>query len=229
MAEAGYNTLVELRAEGVVESDDARLTKAGLTARNYIERMTGRCFEPRQDTLKVDYNPKSRVIFLPEPVLEVTKLTILEKEIESANYVIYNRITPGSDDRDNPKIELISGWTGRNPDRSPFRGIIIELNSRYPLGVSIEGKFGYCDKQGNDWVTPFDIKRVHAMLTARIAPKAMDESARDDRKRERIVSEKTDGHSYTLAARIVAGSVTGIQEIDDVLRFYSRPNQIASV
>jgi hypothetical protein len=50
---------------------------------------------------------------------------------------------------------------------------------------------------------------------------------RDDRKRDRILSEGTRDQRYTLQA-VTEGAFTGNREIDDVLLAYMRPPGIAS-
>lgn len=238
MAEAGYNTLDDLAAEGVDVSNEDRVKKIGQAARNYIEKITGRQFEARTDTLKIDWKPKERIVLLPEFAMSVTEIRVMGMALDSHYFTLYNRVTPGQDDRNDPRISLESGWTGRNPDRSPYRSFEFphagDLNRLIPQAVEVDGSFGYCDPvrdedgQITGWETPWDIQRIHAILVARLLPAATDADARDNRRRERIVHESVDGHAYTLNAALVRGSITGDPDIDTILSFYTAPLRMGS-
>ena len=118
-----------------------------------IERILGRCFEPRYQVLKLSGNGKE-TLFLHEAIIAVEKLESAYKdssqndilvEFDASSYKVYNRHLDGfldTDDRRNPKIELVGTLA--------YEGSEVPPASTYswPHGEQnlwVTGVFGYTD------------------------------------------------------------------------------------
>lgn len=73
---SGYALVSDLRAEGVTaaEATDARLMRLIRLASQYVDRMTGRFFEPRPMTLALD-GSGGRIQLLGHPIIAVRDVT----------------------------------------------------------------------------------------------------------------------------------------------------------
>lgn len=120
----------------------------------------------------------------------------------SDDYVLYNRM----EDRAYPKIFRCSCWPkGR-------------------LNVDVSGTWGYVEEDGT---TPPAIKQAAMKLALYNFPALSDVEALEEKSlRGLVVSETTDGHSYTLSneaiANLSSGAITGDSEIDQILKSYMR-------
>ncbi len=203
-----YCTVQEIRDEGITadQASDTRLTALIDLATAYIDGVTKQWFEPRAMTITLDGNG-SKKLFLPVFPIEVSRVTVDGQAI--TDYIAYNRFFP--DDRRNPKIVREAGW---------------------PEGcqnVSIEGTWGYVDKVGTQYTTPAMIKQVAKRLVIRELPLLGDAEGQEERKRARIVSETTDGHSYTLERLAGTLDLTGDPDIDGVLALFRAPIAIGGI
>ena len=94
---------------------------------------------------------------------------------------------------------------------------------KWPQGfqnIEISGIFGYSE-------TPEDIKRAAIKIAMYHFPALNNSEAQEEKNlRGLLVSETTDGHSYSLSGSAVASAyqnaITGDTEIDDILRRYMR-------
>lgn len=203
-----YCTVQEIRDEGITpeQADDTRLTALIDLATAYIDGITRQWFEPRAMTITLDGNG-SETLLLPVFPIEVVSVTVDGQVI--TDYKVYNRFFP--DDRRNPKIYRDAGWPeGRQ-------------------NISIEGTWGFVDKVGAQYLTPAMIKQVAKRLVIRELPLLGDPEGQEERKRVRIVSESTDGHSYTLERLAGTLDLTGDPDIDGVLAMFRAPIAIGGV
>ena len=192
-----YCTVDDLRAEGVSEEDytNEQLEKLIAASCDFIDRITCQWFDLREKVIRLDGRGGKNLV-LPVFLYEAFSVRTDGKEID--DYVLYNRM----DDRAYPKIFRCSGW---------------------PVGrqnIEVAGQFGYVDEGGT---TPPAIKRVAMKLALYNFPSLSDSEAQEDNAvRGLLLSETTDGHSYTLSESALAESITGDAEIDGILKSYMR-------
>ena len=197
-----YCTVQDIRDEGITQEQatDARLTALIDLATAYIDGITRQSCEPRTMTITVDGTGR-QTIFLPVFAIEVTTVIVDGEAV--TDFKVYNRFFP--DDRHNPKIYREVGWPkGRQ-------------------NVVITGTWGFVDKVGTDYQTPALIRQAAKRLVIREIPLLGDADGQEDRKRARIVSETTDGHSYTLERLVGSLDLTGDTDIDGVLELFRAP------
>ncbi|AYO30597.1 hypothetical protein D2962_08165 [Biomaibacter acetigenes] len=203
-----YCTIQDIRDEGITaeQATDVRLTNLIALATAYIDGVTRQWFEPRAMTITLDGNG-SETLLLPVFPIEVVSVTVDGQAI--TDYKVYNRFFP--DDRRNPKFYRETRWPkGRQ-------------------NVSIEGTWGFVDKVGEQYLTPAMIKQIAKRLVIRELPLLGDAEGQEERKRARIVSENTDGHSYTLERLASTLDLTGDPDIDGVLALFRAPIVIGGV
>lgn len=225
-----YASVADLRAEGVTDAaaSDARLESLIALAGSYIERVTGRFFEPRAQVLRVD-GTGSRVLPLGHPIVRVDAILIDSSPFSPGDlpidpdfYRVYNRhLTQGlllPDDRDHPRIELVGG-------EEPFPGLGRLAWPRGQQNVEVRGVFGYTEPDGSaTGRTPELIRHVTKLLVLRELPLLADLDRREDAQRRwRLTSERTRDQAYTLEALRLTGAFTGDPEIDNVLVAFVRP------
>lgn len=238
----GYCTPSDMRAEGfkAARCDDRRLLRLINLQSKYVDRVTGRFFEPRYQVQTMN-GSGGRAMLLGDPIIALQLVTLgnpVVNTIAPESFRVFNRHITGNvtnpDDRDNPKIEFVHyrDIFGRQRSASidsplfgvPFRDLF------FPSGVqnvNITALFGYTEHDGScTGQTPEMIRHVTKLLVAReIAPIGSD--ARDDRKRHRLTSEGTRDQRYTLQ-EATEGAFTGDREIDDILLAFYRPLLISS-
>lgn len=131
-------------------------------------------------------------LHLPVPVIEVRSVTISGVLEPAANY----RVTH---DARNPRILHRYGW---------------------PKGratIEVDADCGYVAEDGT---TPAPIRYACQRLASMyLLP---EEDRQELRQQARVISESTDGHSYTLAKDERPASLTGDPEIDGILMSYMR-------
>jgi hypothetical protein len=230
-----YATVADLRAEGVTEAtaSDARIESLIALAGSYIERMTGRFFESRAQTLRLD-GTGGRVQPLGQPIVSVEAVFVDSSPfspggapVDPISYRVYNRhLTEGlllPDDRDNPRIELIGG-------DEPFPGVGRLGWPRGQQNIEVRGVFGYTDPDGSPTGrTPELIRHVTKLLVLRELPRMTDLDRREDAlRRWRITSERTRDQAYTLEALRLSGEFTGDPEIDTILAALVRPPDLGA-
>lgn len=238
---SGYTTIQALRDEGVTTTmaSDSRLQRLIDRASRMIEFYTGRYFEPRAKTIRID-GRGNRAVLLDEAIIDVTELRILdsyettiaysgsESVVELDELRVYNRhltenlLTP--DDRDNPRIEFAF------PSRLAYGG-------RFPLGrqnVQVVGIFGYTDPDGSPTGrTPPMIEHACMLMVIReMVPLADSDGRSDVMDRRRVTSERTRDQSVSYGSPTSTagagsasgtGKYTGDPEIDVILERYTRP------
>ena len=196
-----YCNVQDLRAEGFDEEkySDEKLENLVKLSCDFIDKVTGQFFEPRELALRLD-GRGGRILALPYPLIDVEFIEI-DSELIS-DFVIYNRL----EDRPYPKIYRDRRWP------------------KGKLNILVKGTWGYVEEDGS---TPEDIKIISRKLAIYNFPDLSDAEAQEDKNlRGLLVSETTDGHSYKLSDDAVnnlySSSITGDTEIDEVLRAYSR-------
>ena len=194
-----YCTIKELRAEGLDEEkySDEALTNLIKLSCDFIDRITGQFFEPREMLIRLDGRGGNNLV-LPYFLIDVDYIEINHELID--DYVIYNRM----EDRSYPKIYRNAKWP---------KGI---------LNIEVQGTWGYVEA---DKSTPEAIKRIAKKLVMYNFPALNDFEAQEEKNiKGLLISEITDGHSYELAedavTNLYATSITGDTEIDSVLKHY---------
>ncbi|MDR3280492.1 MAG: hypothetical protein LBT23_08260 [Synergistaceae bacterium] len=195
----------DLRSEGVGEDQatDERLAELCKQASDFIDLVTGRWFEPRQRTIKLDGNGGA-VLPLPHFLIEAESVKCNAAYV--FNYVLYNR----PEDRDYPKLSYKQGW------------------SRGELNVEVVGLWGYVDiADDGTYVTPSMIRRAAMKIVSMQAavPLGDSDAVAESSMRGLLAKETTDGHSYELNAsasdRFTEKSYTGDTETDQIIELFS--------
>ena len=207
-----YCGIDDVRAEGITEEQmtDDQVSQLIALACDYIDKVTGQWFEPRQKTVKLD-GRGGQVLQLPVFLINCEEIRADDVLID--DYVLFNRISP-EDDRKYPKI-----WR----------------RLRWPKGVQniqIQGEWGYVEEDGT---TPLLIKRAAIKLCLYNFPALGDSEAQEEKDlRGKIRSETTDGHSYTLDGSSSSSGTgsslsTGDSEIDGILQYFMRPRFMMAI
>jgi hypothetical protein len=245
-----YCTISDLRDEGVSEDCDGydakRLMKAIIRASKYIERVTGRFFEPRYITQHLNGHG-SPILFFGDPVIAVESVEVNTFPFDpqpdfifsNESIRVYNRHIADNllnpDDRDNPKVEIFRGprhfISGDHDHHFVHQTDFTDL--QFPKGqknVVIAGVFGYTEPDGSTVGTvPDEIRHCCALLTLRSARFLTDEDRESDNAAYRITMERTRQQAISFAAPTGrAGSMTfgyfsGDPEIDAILAAFMRP------
>lgn len=196
-----YCTVEDLRAEGVSEEEytDEQLEDLIAASCEFIDRVTGQWFELREKSIRLDGRGGQNLV-LPVFLFEAYSVKVGCEEID--DYVLYNRM----EDRAYPKIFRCAGWP------------------RGRLNVEVSGQWGYVEEDG---LPPSAIRRAAMKLALYHFPALTDSEAQEENAiRGLLVSETTDGHSYTLSDSAIAeaysGAITGDAEIDGILKRYMR-------
>lgn len=199
-----YCTVEDIRAEGFTEENypDELVEQLIKLSCDYIDRVTGQFFEPREFTVRIDGRGGKNLV-LPLFLITCDYIKVKGEIIE--DYVLYNRIMP-IDDRPYPKIYRNVGWP---------EGI---------MNIEICGTWGYVEV-GN--LTPEPIKRAAMKIAMYQFPLLSNAEAQEEKNLQGVLqSETTDGHSYALSGDILASlaseAITGDREIDQILRSYTR-------
>ena len=207
-----YCTVEELRTEGLDEEkySNEALEKLIKLSCEYIDRITGQFFEPRELTIRLDGRGGKNLV-LPLFLIDAWYIKVGNEFID--DFVLYNRITP-VDDRPYPKIYRNAKWP---------EGI---------MNIEISGTWGYVEV---DKSTPEPIKRISKKLVMYGFPALNDKEAQDEKNLQGLlISEMTDGHSYQLSdtavANLFSNAITGDTEIDEILKYYTnKPFRMAIV
>lgn len=229
----GYCLPCDLRDEGLTTTDatDQRLVNVIALSTKMIEQYTGRFFEPRAQTLKVD-GGGGHALQLHHPIISVTRVELLScfdallTQILDTDLRVYNRhLTHGlvaPDDRNNPKIEMVALTTMWPASATPVIRPWSWPNS--PLNVNVVGVFGYTDPDGSTvGATPLLIRHACKLLVMREFPTLTAFDDREDRRdRWRLTSERTRDQARGMATRKGNG-LTGDAEVDFLLDGYRRP------
>lgn len=237
----GYCTIAELRAEGVPDSvTDAEVTTAILIASAMVDKYTQRFFTARSLTINVD-GGSTPTIFLEQPIISVSALSIDGAAQDLDDYVIYNRHITSNllspDDRENPRIEVGQNFS----DSALLSSVRMRLSGRkfFPLGqqnIQVTGVFGYTDYDGTaTGKTPDLICEATKLLAIRELPDKYTADPTDESfSSHRITGMRTrdqrvqfaDPNKLGLAS---PGPYTGDRRIDNILMMYAAPPRIGAV
>lgn len=247
-----YASVSSLRREGVEpkDADDSRALELLVRASQYIERVTGRFFEPRALTIEADGKGRNSLL-LDFPIIALESVAVdgwpwaapASDAVDLDIVRVYNRHLDGltmPDDRSSPKLDFYRDVT------DPISAAIVSdwSSMRWPRGqqnVRVAGAFGYTDPDGSPaGATPELLAHVTRLLVVRELGRLMDRDAREDAQRRwRILSERTRDQSYTLMGpgggagtaigTSLVGAFTGDPEIDSTLAMFIRPPDFGAV
>lgn len=191
-----YATVQDIRNEGITleQATDARIDMAIKLATNIIDSFTGQWFEERPCIYQFDGHG-APTIFLKVPPISVEQVKINGEIINLSEVLVYG----GPKYRNNPRLYYAPGFP------------------RGKQNVEVTGKFGYVESDGS---TPEPIKYACRKLVISYLTALADGTAQDEKRRNRIVSETTDGHSYTLAKEERPAGLSGDPEVDSILAQY---------
>jgi hypothetical protein len=241
----GYALVSDLRAEGLTAAEvpDARLARLVQLASQYVDRMTGRFFEPRALRMTLD-GTGGRALLLAHPIIAVNEVSLFlampaevgELPVHPSFFRVYHRhLSQGlldPDDRENPRLEFFheSDLLGvqATPAASLGLGSLVWLHGAQ--NVVVDGLFGYTDPDGTPLGrTPELIRHLTKLLVLREAATMADVTRRQDRQqRWRIVSERTRDQGYNLDPIRFGGGFTGDPEVDALIASFQRPPQLGA-
>lgn len=196
-----YLTVQDIRDEGVTteEANDTRVTDLIEMAEQYIETMTGQHFYDKSVQPMTLYGRDSKTIFLPVHIISCDHIDVNEETIDSDRYRVYNRYMP--DDRHNPKV-------------------VFDFDIPEKATVDIYGDFGFVEEDGS---TPKMIEYAIKKMVINEVPLMTDSEGQDEKKRGRIIREKSDKYEYELSDVMAREDLTGDPDIDRVIIRYQAP------
>lgn len=184
-----YCSIKDVRDEGFATCDfpDRRVQKAVRDATKFIDKVTGRWFEPRDLTVVIDWQGE-KDISLEAPIIAIEELRFvfldgtLGDPFTATDFVVYNRhvreglITSRDDDREDPKIGFL--FVRPNllvPRVTPIT--LREVVTTRVQNIQIKGTFGYTEPTfgrarsigtgvGDAITAPNTIKMVNANFDA---------------------------------------------------------------
>jgi hypothetical protein len=202
-----------------------------------VERLTGRIFFPKYMEMPVSVQPKSKSLWIDQPLVGINGITIEQEgivtstlqsyDLDTSSIKVFNRhlsyvLSP--DDRQNPKITFAD--VGSSSD-------LVGL-SYFPRGdknVKIKGVFGYTDPDGSPiGEVPKPLQDVVVMLAA----KALKDPLAEDiysQASGRIKKAKTRDQEIqfdTSAISAYSADMTGDARIDSILLAYCRPPHVGA-
>lgn len=197
----GYCTIQDIRDEGysLAEYPDARVTAMIDLASAYIDKITGRFFEPRSITMELDGKGK-KDLRLPDPPISLTTVTIewddgTSEEVAATDYKIRMPVYPES--RHRPVLRCLEGT--------------------WPEGanIKIEGSFGFVDDIGGTNATPELVKRACIVLTAAALPTVAELGSSGGE----VISETLDDFTYRLSEGVETSVLSGPEVVAVVNAF----------
>ena len=215
---------------------DATLLAALELATAFLERATGRVFLALTGRLALDGSGSYRQP-LPLPVVSanqlegggVSELVIADVYADGTaedldDFIVNDGVGLAPEDpRDNPYIDARPGGalsSGTVVSRSPEAWLGRGAFPARPRVVHVTATWGYLDEQG---ATPQLARQALAKLTIRALVGNDDPDGLEDLHRGALVSEQTQGRSYTLGPRSGGGGITTDREIDLLLSALRRP------
>jgi hypothetical protein len=219
---------------------DAHLQRVIVRASRYVERITGRYFEPRFGFRRYGGN-SARKLSLEEPIVAVSSVGIDTQPTQTGDLVveldllrIYNRHLSGMttpDDREDPRLEFVHSDDLYGIRFVPFRGISLR-SLAWPIGVQnihVRGVFGYTEADGSPWgETPDLIQHVTRLIVARELPRMGSDEREDAQWRWRVKSEKARDVELQMADPRKWGEMIGDPEIDSILTSFTRQPAMGS-
>ena len=204
-----YCSIQDIRDEGV-DLPDEKIQSAIQFATSVIDFNTGYWFEERMSELRLDGNGTGRLI-LPVPPINLTSIFVEGEGFLDLNDVVVYGVND---------FELID---------LDFTSSIERKYGIFPVGhqnVKIAGTFGVVDSNGE---TPREIWWVCKAIAIKelVRNKLAEAEKFEDFKRNRIIQETTDGHSYMLRPPEVV--ITGDAYIDNILYKYRKSSDRLSI
>ena len=126
------------------------------------------------------------------------------------------------DPRDLPFVELVSGASILVGDPAWRASTIFPRGHR---NIWVTGDFGYLEADGT---TPPLVQKAIALLSIRELTAGDDEDGREDAWRGSLVSEQTQGRSYTRGLHGTGAGLTLDREIDQIIAHYRSPPRAGS-
>lgn len=218
-----YVTGDEIRNEGVTVqmASDTKITIAIADSERFIERVCNRWFYKSSSmTLKFSggrhYNEfglflgkTTDELTIPIPIITLTGVTIDGTARDINDFIVFNRIGPPEDDRDNPRI--------------------VDKNIGIPeyglLNIELTGTFGYVEDAVTG-TTPGLIKiaaRKLAILMLGLKPMT-DPEYQAVLDPGTIIEEEIPGYRYRKSEKFIPTqdqSITGDSEIDAIIDMYA--------
>ena len=205
---APYITPAEVRDQTSLAEkfDDTWVEKSIKVWSDWVERWTGRFFEVRARTLREMGNGSILWLLEHPPADANIKVYLNEetKELQAADFYLFG--TPDQpEDQSNPRIRLRNGMY--------FSGDRLQV---------ITGNFGMIEMVDSQARCPQLVKRALALLVERHARFLSYGNPNLDR----IISETTDRHSYTLGdlPDTAYWFPTRNTEIDQIVRSFRKPS-----
>lgn len=231
-----YCSIADLRAEGVTTAlaDDAKLGKLITVASRYIDFYTGRFFNPRALTFKLDGRGHP-ALFLHHPIIainsvtiELTPGTVNPLSVDLDDLSIYNRhVREGlldPDDRENPKIEFFRS------NEDIVRAAPGSAFLQFPVGrqnITVDGTFGYTDYDGTALgTTPLLVCEVCKRMVIRLLPLKIKQALTGSGAIWKMVTRDQRVEFGEPTRLAIQGAFTGDPEIDQILAGLRRPAHI---
>lgn len=217
-----YCSVEEMREEGFEKCDltDRRVQNALDQATADIEAYTGRFFEPRNDTIDVDWRG-SEDLLIHQEIIAIDEVSFVNTDgstsgpLDVDDYVVFNRhVRQGllrPDDREAPKISLtfVSPGLFIGEDR---RRLVQDLLTRRVQNMRLKGRFGYTDPDpgvartiatnaGDAVTAPDTLKMVNGGF-----------KERDVGARITIAGSASNNGTRTIASIIDANTVTTVEQ-----------------
>lgn len=200
-----YATVQDLRDQGISPNEytDPELADALEYATAFIDLTTGTWFEPRRHTAHVRGGGTRNGTTLEMP----------------AHVLVLDSITAGD-------IDVTDHFDAPEPV-DPRDCATLHSGCGFDAGTTfvIRGLMGCAepvtDDAGNvEYRTPRLIRRACMRIAVRELPKLGDVDAQEDRKRVRLATEATGGHSVTLTKDERPARMTGDPDVDRILAMY---------
>lgn len=239
----GYALISDFRDEGITptRASDARLLRLVAEQSTRFEQLTGRWFEPRLVSTRLNGRARDTLL-IDDPIvgIDFTQLDGDVAVVETTDYRVYNRHLAGllrPDDRESPKLQFFVAAPGLSASLYPYTyptSYSLLQPRIWPKGtqnIQIVGAFGYTDPDGSPaGDTPALVRRAIKLMVIRELPKlGYGNERREALNANRIKSEKTREQSYELEpGKASGGAFTGDSEIDDIIERYMRPIAIGS-
>lgn len=234
-----YASIEDVRAEGITktQADNDRVWALIEEMSDLVDRLTGWWFEARgPKTYKLD-GTGTKWLHLPAPVIAVTQVRRMFRGsapdqsliLAADDYVVYDR----EEDRFNPKLQLITGHTGRfvtAATSDPFRHVA--KFHRGALNYEVDATLGFVDDPGVSNKPPDQIRRAVIMLIVHYAS-PLATAPTDDEFQLRsgnLTKLQVRGRTAEWGGGAQGGggqgsidAATGVPEVDRILSLYRSP------